>query len=605
MEAFTDRRIRIIVFVTCTQAGKTINVIAVPLAYTIDQDPGPALLVLPTEPIARSFSESRLQPIFDECPAIARLKPADTDKYKLLEMHFLRSDLFLVGSNSPANLAQRPIRYLFADEIDKFPPASTREADALALAFERIKAKWKAKAVLTSTTTTPEGNIWRYWDRSDQRHLLIVCPHCKHPQKPIMGAREEYEYFKEIVLAPRGPRHEDLYRLRWPKDCAISDLDSRAWYECEKCQGKIYDAEMNAAIRKATWKSTTSSRGIAGFHLNAFGLPWVQLGAIAAEFLRSKRYPDELRNFYNSWLAIPWDVIAQGEDTVHIDIPTSATKEKGYLLNTCPPGVIFLTAGIDVQAHEIYYVVRGWGDKEMAALVSYGRVQVEVDDVEAFIDAVHEIMTRDYGRPIILGGIDSGWGIRTPEVYVIARAVPRLVCTKGRRSNITQASDGKDIPIPPPKRIDRMPDGTPLKSGPLHYTPSTSFWKRWLFSRLNAKPCRWIWPDGLAESKDGKEYFRHLESEKEVSRMNPRTGRREAKFIPRRGFEANHFLDCEVIAAVAQEIALTAAKQKKLTMADVEEIVGKMMAQKKAPAGDMTARVPQARRRRLPKKHDL
>jgi Bacteriophage tail assembly protein len=170
MDAFTDRSVKTLVFVTCAQAGKTVNVIAIPLAYTIAQDPGPALLVLPTEPIARSFSESRLQPVFDNSPTVSALKPNDSDKYKLLEMHFARSDLFLVGSNSPANLAQRPIRYLFADEIDKFPPASLREADALALAMERVKAKWKSKAVLTSTPSTPEGNIWKYWTRSDRRH---------------------------------------------------------------------------------------------------------------------------------------------------------------------------------------------------------------------------------------------------------------------------------------------------------------------------------------------------------------------------------------------------------------------------------------------------
>jgi len=580
MDAFTDRRCNIIVFCTCTQAGKTLNVIIVPLSYTIDQDPGSTLLVFPTEPNARSFSESRLRPVFDDSPVISKHKPTDTDRYKLLEMHFSRSDIFLVGSNSPGNLAQRPIRYLFADEIDKFPPASIREADALALAMKRTKAKYKSKTVLTSTPTLIDGNIWKFFLRSDQRHLLIECPYCHHKQKPIMGTHEEYEYFDKILLPRKNDNPEDRYRLRWPKDCRISELDDRAWYVCEKCDGKIYDAQMHNAINNATWKSTTDTDGVFGFHLNSFGLPWVRLGTMAASFLRTKRYPDELKDFYNSELALPWDEVARGATVVDLGKITESDENKdkpeGYLVNTCPDDVVFLTGGIDVQGHEVYYVIRGWGENGLSALISFGKVPVEVDDVEAFIVAVESIVSRPYQKPLILCGIDSGWGLRTPEVYVVARSVPRLVCTKCRRSNITNASDGKDEPIPRPKRIDKMPDGSALKNGPLLYSPSTSYWKKWVFARMNATPKRWLWPDGITISKDGKTYLRHIESEKEVTKTNIKTGRIEKSFQVRRGFSANHLLDCEVMAAVAQEIALTAAKHKKLTVANVKEATRKI-----------------------------
>lgn len=270
-------------------------------------------------------------------------------------------------------------------------------------------------------------------------------------------------------------------------------------------------------------------------------------------------------------------------------------------MNQSPKEVIFLTAGIDVQAHEVYFVIRGWGENGYSALVSFGKIAVETDDVEAFVEAVGGIMTRDYGKPIILAGIDSGWGERTAEVYVISRAIPRLVCTKGRRSNITSQSDGKDIPISRPTRIDKMPDGTPLKRGPLLYSPSTSYWKRWFFSRVNANPSRWVWPDGLSESKDGKQYLRHLESEKEVEKKNPKSGRVEKKWIVRRGYEANHWLDCEIIACVVQEIALTVAKERKLNVGDVAKAVEKMS--NLSSAGEQ--RTPDMRQRRQMKQHDL
>lgn len=608
MNRFQDRMVREIVFVTPTQAGKTINVIFVPMLYTIDQDPGGILFIMPTEPLGRSYSETRLQPIIDDSPALARHKPKDDDKYKLLEMHFDRSTLNIIGSNSPANLGGRPIRYIFGDEIDKYPPASTREADALSLVRSRIKAKYNAKIVLTSTPTTPEGNIWREWMRSDQAHLMIICPHCGHPQKPIMGAQQEYETFKKITRPlVTGGKAEANYRLRWPKDCAISDLDTRGWYQCENspdCIGKLYDKQMREAVSAAEWQSTRDSHGVAGFHLNELCLPWVRLGEMAANFLRSKRYPDQLQDFYNSSLALPWDAAEHGQETIRLESALRNNRKEdpmGYLVNTCPDGVLFLTGGIDVQEHEIWYVIRGWGRDDRSWLISFGSVPVETDDIAAFVNVVNTVVSYAYGKPLILSGIDSGWGKRTAEVYLIVRALSRLVCTKGRRSNITKASDGKDVPVPPPKRIDKMPDGKALKKGPLLYSPSTSYWKRWLFARIAARPRAWFWPTGIETSRDGQIYISHLESEREVTKRNPQTGRSDRLWIVRRkkqndegeasgegeaseddyeqGYMANHLLDCEIIAAVAYEIAMTATGGERLTMEQVAELVEKVKAE--------------------------
>ena len=43
----------------------------------------------------------------------------------------------LTGSNSPADLASKPIRCLFLDEVDIYSAASRQEADPINLAFER------------------------------------------------------------------------------------------------------------------------------------------------------------------------------------------------------------------------------------------------------------------------------------------------------------------------------------------------------------------------------------------------------------------------------------------------------------------------------------
>ncbi|MBV5346043.1 MAG: phage terminase large subunit family protein, partial [Rhodoferax sp.] len=131
-----------------SQTSKTTTLMA-GLAWLIDTEPSPALWLMPTESLARSFSKSRWMPMLEDCPAMVAHFPEDKDKLTHLEQHFDRSTLTFVGSNSPANLACRPVRVLVADEVDKFAPATEREADALDLAEQRLKAFSSSKLFLT------------------------------------------------------------------------------------------------------------------------------------------------------------------------------------------------------------------------------------------------------------------------------------------------------------------------------------------------------------------------------------------------------------------------------------------------------------------------
>jgi phage terminase large subunit GpA-like protein len=71
------------------------------------------------------------------------------------------------GANSPASLASKPIRYLFLDEVDKYPPASRREADPISLARERTKTFINRKIYMCSTPTLRSGHIWKAKESAD------------------------------------------------------------------------------------------------------------------------------------------------------------------------------------------------------------------------------------------------------------------------------------------------------------------------------------------------------------------------------------------------------------------------------------------------------
>lgn len=150
MNAFNDERIQDITFVAGTQLGKTVMELNM-IGYAIAQDPGPMLIVYPLDKLAKFTSENRLQPMFELSPNL-RYKFHDKDS-QWHELQFTNMYIALVGANSPSNLASRPVRYIFFDEIDKFPKWSGTEAGPLALAEERTKTFYNKKKVKVSSPT--------------------------------------------------------------------------------------------------------------------------------------------------------------------------------------------------------------------------------------------------------------------------------------------------------------------------------------------------------------------------------------------------------------------------------------------------------------------
>jgi phage terminase large subunit GpA-like protein len=220
MECWKDTSVSEVTLCWGSQTSKTTTLMA-GLAWLIANEPSPALWLMPTENLARSFSKSRWLPMLEDSPAMLECFPAEADKITNLEQNFTRSTLTFVGSNSPANLASRPVRVLIADEVDKFAEATAKEADALDLAEQRLKSFSSSKAFMTSTPTVVEGRIWQRFLRGDQRRFYLPCPHCK-------------EY---IRLEWRQVTWEDHKTEDGKHD--LSKIRASAHYVCQLCQGKI------------------------------------------------------------------------------------------------------------------------------------------------------------------------------------------------------------------------------------------------------------------------------------------------------------------------------------------------------------------------------
>lgn len=379
MDEFNNYETEKIIFVKPTQIGGT-EALQNMIGYIVMQDPAPTMIVYPTDTLAKSVSENRLQPMLKATPEIAKKFDENSS---LLELQFDGMYLSLAGSNSPSGLASKPIRFLMMDEVDKYPGASSKEADPIKLATERTKTFHNKKIYITSTPTLKTGHIWKEKEGADiEKHYFVPCPHCG-----------EFIEFK-------------FQNIRFPDDEGMSYADRAefATYVCQECGCVITDNDKHNMLKLGEWRvvhhRTKYVRNVA-FWINTLYSPFVRWSDIAKEFLSTKDDPEDFQNFVNSWLAEPW------EDT---KLKTSAelvlerqTELPSYML---PKWTKLLTAGVDVQENSLYWTIRAWGNYLTSQNIAHGQA-LSFEEIDRVMNA--QYMTEDGDLMVVnLCLIDSG-----------------------------------------------------------------------------------------------------------------------------------------------------------------------------------------------------
>ena len=184
MDSLTDSVTEYVVMMCSSQVGKSEFVLNI-MGYYADQEPAPQLMLQPTVEAAEAFSKERIDPTFRYSDGLkdklddgkdgrgSSRKSSTTIRMK----HYPGGYIALVGANSPAGLASRPIRVLLADEVDRY--GFTKEGDPLKLAIQRTTNFHNRKIGMVSTpTVSGHSKIQEWWDKSDQRRYHVPCPHC-------------------------------------------------------------------------------------------------------------------------------------------------------------------------------------------------------------------------------------------------------------------------------------------------------------------------------------------------------------------------------------------------------------------------------------------
>lgn len=330
MDAINDPLVERVVLKASSQVGKT-EVLLNILGYFIDYDPAPILLIEPVKEMAETVSKDRVSPMIRDTPVLAAKVSEEKSRDKsntILHKAFPGGRLTLIGTNSPTNLASRPIRVVLADEVDRYPLSTKTEGDPLSLAWKRTKQFWNRKLVAVSSPTD-EGTsrIQELFEEGTEEYFHVPCPSCG-----------------------------DLQRFEWGR----LDFETLSM-PCTKCGSIHSELEWKSNVHKGKWiaehperLAETKTRSFFIFEMYSLFGTWADM---KKEFMEAKRGgPEKQKTVINTMLGELW--IVGGDNKIEDEVFETRRIQYGC---DVPKGVQVLTAGVDVQDTRLEIDIVGWG----------------------------------------------------------------------------------------------------------------------------------------------------------------------------------------------------------------------------------------------------
>jgi phage terminase large subunit GpA-like protein len=281
------------------------------------------LVVQPTVEMGKRWSKGRLAPLIEDtlCLRDKVKDPRSRDSSNTVQSkEFPGGIVVITGANSAVGLRSMPVRYLFLDEVDAYPPDADSEGDPLTLAIQRTSTFAQRKIFIVSTPTIQGlSRIEKEFQETDQRYFFVPCPHC--------------DFFQV---------------LKWENIHYDSD-PLHAVYVCECCKRNIENHHKTEMLRRGEWRPIAEEKvneKVVGFHLSSLYSPvgWLSWRQCAQNYEMAKDDEQLLKAWTNTTLGIPWEEKGEAPDWgILFD------RREHYSIGVVPEGGYVLTAGVDVQ----------------------------------------------------------------------------------------------------------------------------------------------------------------------------------------------------------------------------------------------------------------
>lgn len=552
-----------------TQLGKTMAMLNI-VGFYSHQSPTSGLIVLPSKDVAREWSTLRLQALFESTPVLEPLHTKNRRRARANTTYSIRlsngASWKIAWSSSAKVLRSTPAAFILADEVDGFDRQAgggkKGEGEPITLLRKRFANFRRGKFFRVSSPTDRTGSrIERGFKEGDQRYYFVPCPECNHFQR--------YDFY-------RG--------LRWPsaKESSASreERTAQVRYACLACEAKIPEYRKTEMLARGMWVATRDKPELvnAGFaeadlpslapvfeqmarethpshHLSALYSPvgWLSWTTVASDHERADD-PEALKVFVMTTLAETW--VDRGEAP---DWEKIKSRTEDYEVGRVPRGVLFLTAGVDVQANRLEVELVGWGRGKQSWSISYHTIPGDTEGSGPW-EHLRTFLAQDFPMeaggtmPITAMAVDMGF--RAHKVYEFAALHARPA--HGPAGSYV-AAHRTVIPVRgSPARWDRLIvhvssyDAARQRDDLRIVEVGTAWAKQELYDNLRLpKPGEGeIFPAGYCHLPNAyrDEYFQGLCSEARVIRMSGKP-----EWVRDRSVR-NEPLDCRVYARAAASI---------------------------------------------------
>ncbi len=424
---------REIVFMKSSQVGAT-EMGNNWLGYTIDVASCMFMYVMPTVDMMKKTSKTRIQTMINTT-AVLRNKVAPNKSRDgnntILEKYFEGGGMVGVGANSPVGVSSTPIRFAYADEIDRYPANVDGEGNVLSLVKTRQITFGATKKTLLTSTPTLAGisAIEQEFDRTGQRFYHVPCPICNAMQ--VLN-------FENLRFCPADEwipikGHENLLSIT-----NIGDIR----YECEACQHPIEHRHKTYMLSNGEWRAKFPEKEngvLYGYHINALYSPasmysWEDL---INDYKDSLHDVPKTISFVNTKLGQCYQPEAGDKPNWETLYDRAHNELNTYKPNRPFKEIVFITAGVDVQADRLEISIIGWSEGKRSQILDYRVIAGNTDNDEVWKElekVVNEFWLREDKMimPLKMMAVDSGYN--TTKVYEFVRKFPltKVIAVKGR-----------------------------------------------------------------------------------------------------------------------------------------------------------------------------
>jgi phage terminase large subunit GpA-like protein len=487
------------------------------LGYSMEENPGPIMVVLPGEVSAGKWIDQKLNPLIEETPALQRVltsvgsrESSNRRSFK----DFQGGQLYIEHAGNPVRLKGTSAMLVLVDEFSSFASELKSGDDPDELLNGRSSAFPSTYKRLKVGTPEIAGRcrVSALYALSDRRRWYFPCPDCQHEQP--------FEWSG----------------LHWNPEA------THCWYACRDCGVVIEEYQKTRLIASGQWVPENPESKIRGYHANALYYPmglgprWLDLVHM---WQAAQGDPAKLKTFINDRLAEPWEDPAMRAVKFNI----IADRAEPLPLRPVPHWVLAATAGVDTQDNRLAVQILGWGRGMACWPIDYVELPGDPND-----DAVWAALTDLLSTPIehssgallrIDGSAQDMFGHRTEAVksYVRSQRIRRHIAIFGATAN-------NAVPLGKGKLQEINWRGNLDKRGVHAYPVGTVAIKNMLYSLLGSDADKQPEQRRVRFSDElGREYFGGLTSET----YNPKKNRYEKT----RGAPRNEPLDTWVYGYAA------------------------------------------------------